>query len=121
MGINSGYQSTIEFEFYGQNEIPNTATFEADVKASPLVVGDDTVLTTLTTTIEVVSSVANTDPEIDQPFVTIISMTFPGANTADWTEREVITDLVRTDVNPNEYMGFTVIIPVNTTITRVGS
>ena len=121
MTIYSGYDSTIEFEIYGQNQIPLSATFEADVKVFPIVKGDVTVLTTLNTSISVVSSEANTDVSFDQPFVTVISVTFPASVTAGWFESQVITDLVRTDVDPDEYMGFQAVIPVMTTITRVGS
>lgn len=122
MTINAGYDTVVEFELYTEDQLPVSATFEADVKQYPLINGDDTVLATLTTAggqITVVSSEANTNLEFSEPFVAVVSLTFEGDVTGNWSQDEVATDLVRTDVSPIDYMGFIAIIPVNHTITRV--
>lgn len=118
----TGYDSTLQFQVYGPAEIPNTAEFTAHVRTKTAgSYSGTTLLATLTSadsTITVVSSEANPNPTTDREWITTFELLFEGDTTEAWTDEEVITDFVRTDGGSEEYMGFKLVIPFHTPVTR---
>lgn len=47
-----------------------------------------------------------------------IDIVLEGSVTADWQAGEVVMDLVRTDVDPDRYLGFRLTVPVVLPVTR---
>ena len=70
--------------------------------------GDPAPLTTLST--EAASILRVDDRQID--------IVLEGAVTAEWPPGEVVMDFVRTDVDPDRYLGFRLTIPVVLPVTR---
>ena len=47
-----------------------------------------------------------------------IDIVLPGETTKSWAAGTVVLDLVRTDTDPDQYLGFTLTVPVVQTVTR---
>ncbi len=115
MGQIKGIESTVEVEVYGPADL-SAAAFTAHVRETAK---STTLLGTLTTASEIsVTSEAVTDPDPGYEWRTVIAMTFPAAMSANFTDK-VVTDLVRTDVNPDAYLGFKLEIDWETPVTRL--
>ena len=89
----------------------NSAAFPAGVAITGQVrrkVGDATILATLTTAGGQIVRVDDTH----------IDISIPGATSKDWAAGNVVMDFVRTDVNPDSYLGFILTVPVVMPVTR---
>jgi hypothetical protein len=49
---------------------------------------------------------------------THVDLVLGGTVTANWSAGEVIMDLVRIDVDPDKYLGFKLVVPVELPVTR---
>lgn len=115
MGQIKGIQSTVEVEVYGPADL-SAAAFTAHVRENAK---STDLLGALTTASEItVTSEAVVDPEAGYEWHTIIAMVFPAAMSLNFTDK-VVTDLVRTDVNPDTYLGFKLEIDWETPVTRL--
>ena len=47
-----------------------------------------------------------------------IDITIPGAASREWAPGDVVMDFVRTDVDPDAYLGFRLTVPVTIPVTR---
>jgi hypothetical protein len=101
--IVAGYNWSLRIE-------ADTAAFPAGVTITGHVrrkVGDGAILITLTTAAEIV--------RVDDSHIDI---SIPGSASADWTPGTVVMDFVRTDVDPDAYLGFILTVPVVLPVTR---
>ncbi len=115
MGQIKGIRSTVEIEIYGPADL-STASFTAHVRETAK---STTLLGTLTTASEItVTSEAVVDPDPGYEWRTVIAMVFPETMSDDFTDK-VVTDLVRTDTTPDQYLGFKLEIDWETPVTRV--
>jgi hypothetical protein len=115
MGQIKGIRSTVEVEVYGPSDLTGAA-FTAHVRETAK---STTLLATLTTVSGItVTSEAATDPDPGYEWHTVIAMTFSEDDSIDFTDKTV-TDLVRTDVNPDTYLGFKLEIDWETPVTRL--
>ena len=71
-------------------------------------VGDATILATLSTAGAQIVRVDDTH----------IDIAIPGATSKDWPPGTVTMDFVRTDVDPDAYLGFVLTVPVALPVTR---
>lgn len=83
---------------------PAGATFTAQVRD----VATDTLLTTLTTANGKLVAVDNFNMDV----------LLAGTDSVGWTADRVIFDIVRTDVNPDTYLGFKITLFVEQPVTR---
>lgn len=89
----------------------NTTAFPSGVAITGHVrrkIGDANVLATLTTDNGKIVRVDNNNIDI---FV-------DGETSKDWTPGTVVMDFVRTDVDPDAYLGFILTVPVSLPVTR---
>jgi hypothetical protein len=84
---------------------PAGCALAAQVRAK---VSDSAVIATLTTSSGGILRVSDT----------ILDITIPAAATANLQPGSVFTDMVRTDVNPDQHLNFTLEIPVIRPVTR---
>lgn len=106
-----GFNSSEQFSLPGAT-LPPGATFVADVKRAGGRAGVGDVLTRLSTALGTVTLTF----DAGTPIITLI---FLAADTAEWDFESVVTDVVRTDVSPSQYLGFKAIIPVDLPVTVV--
>lgn len=102
--IQAGYEWSIRLDLEGY-EFPEEATFVAQVRRAPNV---DDVLVELTT--------ANL--KIKRINSTTLDIFIRAEDSLEWPERKVYLDVVRTDLNIQDHLGFMLVIPVRVPITR---
>jgi hypothetical protein len=103
--ITTGYDWGIQLSFANSPWVfPETATFVAQVRRDPDV---EDVLATLTTANNGIKRISDK----------VIQIRLDGEITADWPNRVVFIDAVRTD-GGNQHLGFMLKVPVRRAITR---
>jgi hypothetical protein len=104
--ITAGYDWSIRLSFANSGiSFPETATFTAQVRRDPAV---EDVLATLTTAN---GGLARFDDKT-------LTIHIQGSVSADWPDRTAYIDVVRTDINPKQHLGFQLRVPVRRAITR---
>jgi hypothetical protein len=104
--ITAGYDWSIRLSFANSAiTFPANSTFTSQVRRDPEV---DDVIATLTT--------ANGGiVRIDEK---TLEIRVAGASSANWPNRVAYIDVVRTDTNPKQHLGFELKVPVRRAITR---
>ena len=102
--IIAGYQWSVRLEL-DADAFPEGVAITGQVRKR---VEDETVLATI--------SIANGGVvRVDSRTIDLV---IPGAISQDWKAGEVVLDLVRTDTDPDRYLGFRLSIPVIRAVTR---
>lgn len=112
--ISAGYDSSASFRIRGML-IPPEATFTAQVRQHMPGTQSGMAATVLLT----MSTASGTITHVIDGADTVITLIFSGAESVDWNFNNVVTDVVRTDTVPVQYMGFKVRIPVSVPATRI--
>jgi hypothetical protein len=110
-----GYESIIAVELQGPDDLTGAALVGQIREYSC----EDNYLGELSTGAGsiTVTSTMQSGAEEGYEWVSTITLTFGGALTADWPEVTVM-DIVRTDADPDQYLGFQIEIPWSTPVTR---
>lgn len=106
--LHAGYNWTTRIVFKSSGtQFPVGSTFAAHVRRAP---EDEDVLATLTTANGGITRIDDKTLEL----------TIPGSATQGWPAgRKAYVDVVRTDENEPEHLGFRLVIPVQVPITRL--
>ena len=102
--IVAGYEYRLQLEA-DSPVFPEGCTLAAQVRAR---VSDHTIIATLTTANGGLLRISDT----------IIEITIPAAGTANLSPGSVVMDMVRTDLEPDRHLNFTLEIPVIRPVTR---
>jgi hypothetical protein len=102
--IVAGYEYRLQLEADGP-VFPEGCTLAAQVRAK---VSDSAVIATLTTGNGGLSRISDT----------VVEITIPAAATASLPPGSVVMDMVRTDLEPDRHLSFTLEIPVIRPVTR---
>ena len=102
--IVAGYEYKLQLEA-GSPVFPQGCTLTAQVRAK---VSATTTIATLTTANGGLARISDT----------VVEITIPPAATASLTPGSVVMDMVRTDLEPDRHLNFTVEIPVVRPVTR---
>jgi hypothetical protein len=102
--IVAGYEYRLQLEA-DSPVFPEGCTLAAQIRAK---VSDSAVITTLTSANGGLARISDT----------VVEITIPGAATANIPPGSVVMDMVRTDLEPDRHLNFTLEIPVIRPITR---
>ena len=114
-----GFDSEVEVVVEGPEAYGPSSTFIAHVRES---VNSSAILATLSTadsTIQLDASVLDPTPEPGFEYSTSFHLKFLGAISKDWPTSKVVVDLARTDVTPDQFMGFQLAIDFVKPVTRL--
>lgn len=111
-GLVKGYDSTLEIQIVGPVEIPSTATFSAQIRAEQC--STDALATKVSGS--GISWISSVEDSANNTWTTTLRIQF-GTETVDWPDK-VVTDVVRTDPDPDEYLGFVMELTFSNPVTR---
>lgn len=105
--IVAGYDWTIRLRLDSETaSFPEGSTYVAQVRRAPHVS-------------EVLATMSSADGTIDRVDGNTLDLTLRGSDSEGWPERKAYIDIVRTDIDPPQHLGFRLTVPVKLPITRL--